>query len=78
MFPKISTELKGIQGELGEMKISLNIDAKPVMHWPYRLNPHIKQKLKKEIDHMLSTWLIFLVYESKQISPIVIERKKYT
>ena len=33
------TEMKGISGDLGEMRIPLNPDAKPVKKCLYRLNP---------------------------------------
>ena len=32
------SEMKGILGDLGEMKIPLNLDAKPMRQRPYRLN----------------------------------------
>jgi hypothetical protein len=38
MFPKTFTEMKGIVGELGEMKIPLKLEAIPVRQRPYRLN----------------------------------------
>jgi hypothetical protein len=39
LFPKTFTEMKGIVGELGEMKIPLKPKARPVKKRPYRLNP---------------------------------------
>jgi hypothetical protein len=78
LFPKIFSELKGIKGDLGEMKIELKPDAKPVKHRPYHLNPRVKEKVKKEIDRMLAAGLIFPVDEAKWISPIVIQNKKGT
>jgi len=42
-------ELKWIKGDLGEMKIILKLDAKLVKHRSYRLNPRVKEKVKKEI-----------------------------
>jgi hypothetical protein len=45
--------MKGIVGELGEMKIPLNMDAKHVKQRPYQLNLVYKQKVKVEIDRML-------------------------
>jgi hypothetical protein len=32
----------GVAGELGEMKIPLRLDARPVRQRPYRLNPIYK------------------------------------
>ena len=77
LFPKIFTELKGIDGYLGEIKIVLKPNSKLVKHQWYRLNPRVKQKVKKEIDLMLSTCLIFLVDELDQMSLDIIQRKKY-
>jgi hypothetical protein len=53
LFPKTLSELKGIKGAMGEMKIELKPRSKPVMHMPYRLNPKVKEKVKREIDKMI-------------------------
>jgi hypothetical protein len=42
LFPKTFSELKGIKGAMGEMKIDLKPNSRPVKHRPYRLNPRIK------------------------------------
>ena len=39
LFPTKFSEMKGILGDLGEMKIPLKIDAKPVRKRLYHLNP---------------------------------------
>ena len=57
-------EMKGIVGDLGEMKIPLKPDARPVKQWPYRLNPCYKEKVKAELDRMLEEGIIELVEES--------------
>jgi len=57
------------------MKDALKSDAKPVK---YRLNPQVKEKVNKEIAHMLAVGFLFPVDEYKWISPIVIQRKKDT
>ena len=77
MFPASVVKLKGIKGDKGEMKIVLRPDSRMVKHRPYRLNPRVKEKIKKEIDKMLEARIIFLVDEAKWISPIVIQNKKY-
>jgi hypothetical protein len=76
LFPTSFSELKGIKGDLGEMRIELKPDVKPVKHRPYRLNPRVKEKVKKEIDRMLAAGLIFPVDEAEWINPIVIQSKK--
>ena len=63
LFPSSIVEMKLIKGDLWEMKIMLKLDAKLVEHQPYRLNPRVKGKVKKEIDKMLEARLIFLVNE---------------
>ena len=59
LFPKTFSELKGIKGVMGEMKIELKLGFKPIRHRPYRLNPRVKEKVKKEIFKMLVVGLIF-------------------
>jgi len=76
LFPQNFTEIKGIKGELGEMRIELKPDAKPIKRRSYRLNPRIKERVKEEINKMLAARLIFPMEESDWISPIVIQDKK--
>jgi len=72
LFPKIFSELKGIKGDLGEMWIKLKPDVNPIKQRSYRLNPWVKEKVKKEIDRMLATGLTFPVDEAEWIGPIEI------
>jgi hypothetical protein len=58
LFPKTFSELKGIKGVMGEMKIELKLRSKLVRHIPYHLNPRVKEKDKKEISKMLEDRLI--------------------
>ena len=46
-------EMKGIVGYLGEMKIPLKPDARPVKQRPYILNPRYKEKVRADVDRML-------------------------
>ena len=46
LFPTKFSEMKGIVGDLGEMKIPLRPYAKPIKKRPYRLNPRYKEKVK--------------------------------
>ena len=64
LFPTNFSEMKGILGDLGEMKIPLNPDAKPVKQWPYRLNTRYRERVKAEIDKMLDARIVELVDES--------------
>ena len=72
LFPTIFTNMKGIAGELGEMKIPLKLDAKRVRHRPYILNPMYKETVRLEIDKMLEAGIIEPVEESEWISPMVV------
>jgi hypothetical protein len=42
LFPTTFIEMKGIDEELGEMKIPLRTEARPIRQQPYRLNPIYK------------------------------------
>jgi hypothetical protein len=68
--------MKGIKGPMGEMKITLKADARPVKQRPYRLNPKYKKKVKIELDRMLQAGIIELVEESEWINPMVVQDKK--
>jgi hypothetical protein len=76
MFPATFIDMKGIAGDLGEMKIPLKPEARPVKKRPYRLNPVYKPKVKEEIDRMLEVGIIEPVQESEWISPMVVQEKK--
>jgi hypothetical protein len=62
MFPTMFSEMKGIVGDLGEMRITLKLDAKPVKQRPYIMNPKYKQKVKEGIDRMLEAIMTDLTY----------------
>jgi hypothetical protein len=76
LFPTTFSEMKGIAGELGEMKIPLKPDAKPVRQIPYRLNWKYKEKVKAEIDQMLEARIIEPIVELEWISPMVVQDTK--
>ena len=46
LFPTKFTNMKGILGDLGIMRIPLKEGAKTVKHRPYRLNPRCKEKVR--------------------------------
>jgi hypothetical protein len=76
LFPTTFTEMKGISGELGEMKIPLRPEARSIRKRPYRLNPIYKKKFKAEINKMLEVGIIEPIEESEWISPMVLQDKK--
>jgi hypothetical protein len=53
LFPTKFTDMKGIKGPMGEMRIPLKSYARLVKQIPYRLNPKYKEKVKIELDRML-------------------------
>jgi hypothetical protein len=58
MFPMMFSDMKGITGELGEIRIPLNPDTKPMQQRPYRMNLKYKTKVKTKIDKMLEAKII--------------------
>ena len=72
LFPTTFKKMKGIEEELGEMKIPLRDEARPIKQRPYRLNPIYKLKFKAEIDRMLEARIIEPVEESEWVSPMVV------
>jgi len=65
-------KMKGIAGELGEMKIPLKSEANPIWQRPYRLNLWYKEKVKAEIDMMVDERIIGPVEEYEWISLMVV------
>ena len=76
LFPTNFSEMKGILGDLGEMKIPLNPYAKLVRQRLCRLNPQYKERVKVELGRMLDAKIIELVKESEWINPLVVQDKK--
>ena len=58
LFSTKITNLKGIIGDLGMMKITLKPDTKPVKQWPYLLNLKYKENVRDELDKMLVAELL--------------------
>ena len=71
-LPKKFTKMKGISGELGEMKIPLNPDVKRVKQPPYRLNLWYTEWVKVELKYMIDDGIIKIVEESCWIIPMVL------
>jgi hypothetical protein len=68
--------MKGIKGPMGEMRITLKPDERPVKQRPYRLNPKYKDKVKIELKKMLEAGIIEPVEELEWIIPMVVQDKK--
>ena len=81
LFPMKFSEMKGILGDIGVIKIPLKDDAKLVKQCPYRLNPKYKEKVRLELDKMLAAGISEAVKEImswyKDVSkvPIVLKLK---
>jgi len=58
------------------MKITLKLDAKPIKHRPYHLNPKYKESVYLELDKMLAASIIEPTEGSDWVSPIVVQEKK--
>ena len=76
LFPTKLFEIKGISGDLGEVKIPLNPYARPMKQRLYTLNLWYKEHVKVELDKMLDTGIIKTFEESKWISLMVVQDKK--
>jgi hypothetical protein len=76
LFSTKFTDMKGIKGPIGEMRIPLKPDARPFKQRPYILNPTYKEKVKTELDKMMEAGIIEPVKESKWIIPMVVKDKK--
>ena len=63
LFPTKFIDMKGIKGPMGEMKIPLRADERPIMQRPYKLNANYKQKVNIELDRMLEAGIIEPVEE---------------
>lgn len=61
---------------MGETKIELLPDAKPIKNRPYMLEHKYKEIIKNEIDNMLKVGIIYPVYHSKWKSPMMVQPKK--
>ena len=58
LFSTRFSEMKGILGDLEEMKIILKPDSKPMQQRPYQLNTRYKDCVKAEIDWVLDDGII--------------------
>ena len=68
--------MKGILGDVDIIRIPLKEGVVPVKQCPYRLNPRYKEKVRQEIDKMITSGIIEVVEESEWVSPRVVQDKK--
>ena len=69
-------DLKGISPTLCQHKIKLEEDAKPVIDHQRRLNPKMKEVVRKEILKLLEAGIIYPVADSQWVSPVHCVPKK--
>ena len=69
-------DLKGISPTLCQHKINLEEDAKPVHDHQRRLNPKMKEVVRKEILKLLEAGIIYPVADSQWVSPVHCVPKK--
>ncbi|MCO5587501.1 hypothetical protein L7F22_041450 [Adiantum nelumboides] len=70
------TDLKGVDSEVCQHRISLKPDAKPIRLQRYRMNPNYAKKVKEEIDNLLKARFITEVESNDWLFPIVVVPKK--
>jgi len=66
------SDIKGLIGHLGVMKITLKLDMKLIKQC---LNPKYKERVRLELDKMLVVGIIELVEESYWVTQIVVQEK---
>ena len=69
-------DLKGISPTLCQHKINLEEDAKPVCDHQCRLNPKMKEVVRKEILKLLEAGIIYPVADSQWVSHVHCVPKK--
>ena len=69
-------DMKGIDPQLCTHRIYIEKDARPVRQPQRRLNPHLKDVVKDEIQKLLDVNFIYPISDSKWVSPLVVVPKK--
>ena len=69
-------DMKGIDPQLCTHHIYIEKDARPVRQPQRRLNPHLKDVVKTELQKLLDVNFIYPISDSKWVSPLVVVPKK--
>jgi hypothetical protein len=69
-------DMKGIDPQLCTHRIYIEKDARPVRQPQRRLNPHLKDVVKDELQKLLDVNFIYPISDSKWVSPLVVVPKK--
>ena len=70
------TDLKGISPKLCMHRILLEDNAKPSIEGQRRLNPTLKEVVRKEVIKLLDNGIIYSISNSNWVSPIQFIPKK--
>ncbi|GJY41480.1 hypothetical protein Tco_0428750 [Tanacetum coccineum] len=71
-----TSDIPGISPSFCKHKINFEDDAKPVIQRQRRLNPNMKEAIKKEIIKLLDAGIIYPIVDSPWVSPIHCVPKK--
>ena len=69
-------DIRGIPSSICEHRIFLEEDSKPSREHQRRLNPHMRDVLKKEILKWLEAGVIYAISDSQLVSPVLMVPKK--
>lgn len=69
-------DLKGVDPEICQHTIPMREDAKPSKQRPYTYNENFGNKIKEEIDKLLTAEFIYEIEHTEWVSPIVVVPKK--
>eukprot|EP00253_Pinus_taeda_P025855 PITA_25855 len=69
-------DMKGIDPQLCTHHIYIENDARPVRQPQRRLNPHLKEVVKVELQKLSDVNFIYPISDSKWVSPLVVVPKK--
>ncbi|GKF16091.1 hypothetical protein Tco_0061009, partial [Tanacetum coccineum] len=70
------SDIKGINPEFCTHKILMEEDYKPAVQHQRRVNPKIHDVIKKEVEKLLDTGLIYPISDSPWVSPVHCIQKK--
>lgn len=68
--------MKGIDPQLCMHHIYIEKGARPIQKPQCRLNPHLKDIVKEELQKLLDVDFIYLISDNKWVSPLVVVPKK--
>ena len=69
-------DMKGIDPQLCTHHIYIEKDARPIRQPQKRLNPHLKDAMKDELQKLLDVNFIYPISDSKWVFPLVVVPKK--